>query len=145
MSDIQQDKDEVWLRLLEDILPGQGSSQATVNDPKSEGAIPVAEALRQGIIPPNTYTLSGVFTPPQHGVLKRAFESRKDAKVVTLPDITTPDGKAASFKTDDNAFVLDIEPVRGPDGYTIDLNITAGRRLGPAVPNRAITTAVTMA
>lgn len=142
IADISRGKeDEKWYEVISNFLPKQRDLSSVDSDPKAEKAMSMAEATERGIFPPHNYVVSGVFTPEQHDLLKRALESRKDIKTVTLPTVTTVDGKVANFKQDDKGMALDIELASGPEGYTWDVAITIRQRLtdGKTQSNTTVT------
>ena len=93
-------------------------------------------------------SLSGILTEPQYKIVLRALEQRHGAEVLSAPSVTTLSGRQAQIRIADmNTIVtgvdstagegrpttavipcgpvLDVVPRVLPDGYTVQLNLTA--------------------
>lgn len=99
-------------------LPSASTSGSTGSSEKPKAA---------AFPPPGILALTGVLTDPQFQVVIRALNQRKGTTIAPLPSATVKPDAAHTFviPKELEGVGLTVTPVIGPDGYTIDLNISA--------------------
>lgn len=116
-------------------------AKATAPQKDSKG-IPILPEQVAGQFQNGDFALSGILTDPQFQVVIRALSQKKGVDLLVLPSVAVKSGQLATLSAATQT--LNVEPVIGPDGYTIDLSINYEDTANEAAnPQRKVTTAVT--
>lgn len=143
--EITHKDDTDFLRLLMADAPVQPASPPDLSKLPPEDQ---KNFLTPADIPPGLFTVAGVFTPGQYAQLIRGMSQRKEAKVTSYPVFNGMNGKTATIPEQAEEpldLTVKVEPVVGPDGYTIDLSIQiTDHRFAEVLRQTNVTTAITL-
>lgn len=103
---------------------------ATSTAPGTPGVFPGASAAANAATPvagprtaqTNMATLSGILSDPQYRMVVQALERRQGTEILAVPRVTTVSGRQARVSIDPGPSV-DITPVVGADGYSVELAV----------------------
>lgn len=142
--DVTHKDDTDFLRLLMEDAPVQPVS------PPDLSKLPPADQqnlLTPAEIPPGLFTVAGVFTPAQFAKLIQGIGRHQEAKVTSYPVVNGMNGKPATIPEqakEPRDLTVKIEPVVGPEGYTIDLSIQITDHRFEVLRQTSVTTAITL-